>query len=205
MKGVIIKYKSEQGFGFIGAEDGNSYFFHISDVIDKNFFLENYQNFYFREIGDTCQMINFDIGKNTKGPCAINIRLTEEKINDRKNMEIFAAEITDIKNEIMTWTRTVSGIKKGDTKPFFATAGGNGTFRLGYPETSRELFLKFKRTDGFGNGMIEVREQFLNINDRQKIMHGTIKSLENKIKNKIVQVTSNGKDWILANSEILKI
>ena len=186
MKGVIIKYKSEQGFGFIGAEDGNSYFFHTADVIDKNSFLEKYQNYYFREFGDTCQMINFDIGKNTKGSCAKNIRLTEEKINDKKNIEIFFAEITEIKNEINILTRTLSETKKGESKPFFATAGGNGTFRLEYPEISRELLLKYKRTDGFGNGIIEVRELFLNVNDRQKIMPGTIKSLEDKIKNKIV-------------------
>lgn len=71
-----------------------------------------------------------------RGLCTININLTDNKINDRENKEIFDAKITEVKNEIHTVSRTVSGIKKGEDAPFFATAGGNRIYRLG------DFFLK---------------------------------------------------------------
>lgn len=32
MTGTVTKYISKKGYGFIGGEDGESYFFHISDT-----------------------------------------------------------------------------------------------------------------------------------------------------------------------------
>lgn len=205
MKGVITKYFSDRGFGFILGEDENSYYFHISKFKNRNEFEENFQEYYRHRFDDTCYQINFLPSTNDRGLCAININLTDEKINDRESKEIFDAKIAEIKNEIHTVSRTVSGIKKGESAPIFATAGGNGTYRLGYPETSRNLYLQFSRLDKQGWGLIEVRNLFLEINDRSKITSKSIDSLQGKLLNKTIQITSNGKEWVLVDEKVLKI
>ena len=205
MKGVITKYFSDKGFGFILGEDDNSYYFHISKFKNKNEFEENFQEYYRYRFDDTCCQINFVPSTSDRGLCAINITLTDEKVNDRESDEIFEAKITEIKNEIHTVSRTVQGIKKGEGAPFFATAGGNGTFRLGYPETSRDLYLYFARQDKQGWGLIEVRDLFLEINDRSKITSKSIDSLQGKLLNNSIQITSNGNEWVLADENVLKI
>lgn len=205
MKGVITKYFSDKGFGFILGEDDNSYYFHISKFKNRKEFDENFQEYYRYRFDDTCYQINFVPSTSDRGLCAINITLTDEKVNDRKSEEIFEAKITEIKNEIHTVSRTVQGIKKGEGAPFFATAGGNGTYRLGYPETSRDLYLYFARQDKQGWGLIEVRDLFLEINDRSKITSKSIDSLQGKLLNNSIQITSNGNEWILADENVLKI
>ncbi len=205
MKGVIIKYFSDKGYGFILGEDNHSYYFHISKFKNRKEFEENFQAYYRYHFDDTCLQLNFVPSTSDRGLCAINIILTDDKINDRESDEIFEAKITEIKNEIHTVSRTVSGIKKGEGEPFFATAGGNGTYRLGYPETYRNLYLYFSRQDKQGWGMIEVRDLFLEINERSKITTKSIESLQKNLLNKIIPITSNGNDWILADQNILEI
>lgn len=205
MKGVITKYFSDKGYGFILGEDNNSYYFHISKFKNRKEFDENFQEYYRYHFDDSCYQITFVPSTSDRGLCAININLTDEKINDRESKEIFDAKITEIKNEIHTVSRTVSGIKKGEGAPSFATAGGNGTYRLGYPETSRDLFLYFSRQDKQGWGMIEVRDLFLEINERSKITSKSIDSLKEKLINKTIQITSNGTEWILVDDKILEI
>lgn len=205
MKGVITKYFSDRGYGFILGEDNNSYYFHISKFKDRNEFDENFQEYYRYHFDDTCYQIKFVPSTSNKGMCAINISLTAEKINDRKNNEIFDVKITEIKNEIHTVSRTVQGIKKGEDAPFFATAGGNGTYRLGYPETYRNLCLYFSRQDKQGWGLIEVRDLFLEINKRSKITSKAVDLLQEKLINKTIQVTSNGNDWVVVDQNILEI
>lgn len=205
MKGVITKYFSDKGFGFILGEDDNSYYFHISKFKNRNEFDENFQEYYRYRFDDTCYQINFVPSTSDRGLCAINITLTDEKINDLENLEIFDAKITEIKNEIHTVSRTVQGIKKGEGAPFSATAGGNGTYRLGYPETSRDLHLYFSRNDLQGWGLIEVRNLFLQINDRSNITSKSIDLLQEKLLNKTTQIISNGNKWVLVDEKVLKI
>ena len=205
MKGVITKYFSDKGFGFILGEDDNSYYFHISKFKNRNEFEENFQEYYRYRFDDTCYQINFVPSTSERGLCAINITLTDVKVNDRESGEIFEAKVTEIKNEIHTVSRTVQGIKKGEGAPFSATAGGNGTFRLGYPETSRDLYLYFSRQDRQGWGLIEVRDLFLQINDRSKITSKSIDSLQEKLLNKSIQITSNGNEWVLVDENVIKI
>lgn len=205
MKGVITKYVSDKGYGFILGEDEKSYYFHISKFKKRNEFDENFQEYYRYCFDDSCYQITFVPSSSDRGLCAINIDLTDEKINDRESKEIFDAKITEVKNEIHTVSRTVSGIKKGEGAPFFATAGGNGTYRLGYPETYRNLYLHFSRQDKQGWGLIEVRDLFLEINDRSKITSKSIDLLKEKLINKITQITSDGNNWILVNENVLKI
>ncbi|MDD2986145.1 hypothetical protein [Flavobacterium sp.] len=205
MKGVIIKYFSDRGYGYILGEDDNSYYFHISKFKNRNEFKENFQEYYRHRFDDTCYQINFLPSTSDQGLCAININLTDEKINDRESKEIFDAKIAEIKNEIHTVSRTVSGIKKGESAPIFATAGGNGTYRLGYPETFRNLYLYFSREDKQGWGLIEVRDLFLEVNERSKITTKSIESLKGNLLNKTIQITSNGKEWVLVDEKVLKI
>ena len=205
MKGVIIKYFSDRGYGFILGEDEKSYYFHISKIKKRNEFDENFQDYYRYHFDDTCYQITFVPSSSERGLCAININLTDEKINDREDHEIFDAKITEVKNDIQTISRTVHGIKKGESAPFFATAGGNGTYRLGYPETFRNLYLYFSRQDKQGWGLIEVRDLFLEVNGRSKITSKSIDSLQEKLINKIIKITSNGKEWILVDDNFLKI
>ena len=205
MKGVITKYFSDKGYGFILGEDNNSYYFHISKFKNRKEFDENFQEYYRYLFDDSCYQITFVPSISDRGLCAININLSDEKINDKESEEIFDAKITEIKNEIHTVSRTVSGIKKDEGAPPFTTAGGNGTYRLGYPETSRDLFLYFSRQDKQGWGMIEVRDLFLEINERSKITSKSIDSLQEKLINKTIQITSNGTEWILVDDKILEI
>lgn len=205
MKGVIIKYFSDKGFGFILGEDNNSYYFHISKFKNRKEFDENFQDYYRYRFDDSCYQITFVPSTSDRGLCAININLTDEKINDKESEEIFDAKITEIKNEIHTVSRMVSGIKKGEGAPFFATTGGNGTYRLGYPETYRNLYLYFSRQDKQGWGMIEVRDLFLEINERSKITTNSIESLQGNLLNKTIQITSNGTEWILVDQNVLTI
>lgn len=46
MKGVITKYFSDKGYGFILGEDEKSYYFHISKFKKRNEFDENFQEYY---------------------------------------------------------------------------------------------------------------------------------------------------------------
>lgn len=205
MKGVITKYFSDKGYGFILGEDSNSYYFHISKFKNRNEFDENFQDYYRYHFDDACYQITFVPSTSERGLCAIKIDLTDEKINDRESDEIFDAKITEVKNDIQTISRTVQGIKKGEGAPFFATAGGNGTYRLGYPETYRNLYLYFSREDKQSWGFIEVRDLFLEVNGRSNVTTKSIESLNKKILNKTIQITSKDNQWILVNEDVLTI
>lgn len=47
MKGVVIDYKEDRGFGFIKDENEESRFFHISDIREKTRFLSNLGKYIF--------------------------------------------------------------------------------------------------------------------------------------------------------------
>lgn len=64
MRGRIKRFIEDKGFGFITGEDGQDYFFHISQFKDmvepKN-----------------CMIVNFDIADGKKGKNAVNIRASK--------------------------------------------------------------------------------------------------------------------------------
>ncbi len=62
MKGKILNYKQDRGFGFIAGENNKQYFFHISKV----------QNAFELEVG---KMVIFDTVSAPKGENAINIHI----------------------------------------------------------------------------------------------------------------------------------
>lgn len=63
MKGTVKNYNNEKGYGFIFGDDGNDYFFHVSQLKAAT-----------TKSGDC---VDFTPGKNDKGLCANNVVLTE--------------------------------------------------------------------------------------------------------------------------------
>ena len=67
MNGKIKTLIRGRGYGFIEAEDGREIFFHRSDLIDVEF----------DSLGEE-QQVQFDVEKGTKGPKAVNVKLSAE-------------------------------------------------------------------------------------------------------------------------------
>ena len=64
MKGSIQRYFFSKGYGFIDAEDGRSYFFHISNI--------DIPEGQFPKAG---QSVTFELEERYKGKEAINVKL----------------------------------------------------------------------------------------------------------------------------------
>ncbi len=206
MKGIITKYNEEEGYGFIKDENEEKRFFHISSVRDKNEFLNNTEKYEYSDWDDSiCYVVSFNPGKNEKGLNASNLLLTEQVFNDRTITDVFDAKIIDVKYDTVSLTRTVSGIKKGASAPFGATVGGNGTYRIGYPEVLRELNIYFRRVDDIGWGTVGVREIALNINHRSKITVKFTETLKTKLVGKTIKITPQRNGWILTDTSVLEI
>jgi CspA family cold shock protein len=62
MTGVIRFYNEKRGFGFIAADNGADYFYHISNVAADGKPQEN-------------QLCEFDVQPTAKGISAVNIQL----------------------------------------------------------------------------------------------------------------------------------
>ena len=67
MKGTIIRFVNERGFGFIGGEDGNQYFVHIRSI-------DGLATGEYPPIG---QRVQFCVMKTTKGLEAVDVHLIE--------------------------------------------------------------------------------------------------------------------------------
>ncbi len=204
MQGVIIKYKEEEGYGFILDENYNERFFHISEISDKNHFLENIHSYlYSDEYNNNCYMLEFIPGKNEKGTTAKEIFRTDQILNNRAISQPFEAEVIDISYEVETFIRIVQGIKKNHSAPPGTTKGSDGTFRIGYPEVFRELHLKFKKTEGMGWGEIRIRELVLRQNNRKKITSGLVEKLKNKLTGTTIVIRARNNQWELVNNSDL--
>ena len=64
MNGTIKRLNSDRGFGFVGTEDGNDYFFHQSAC----------NGVQFDDLREG-QAVSFETGQGPKGPRAENVRL----------------------------------------------------------------------------------------------------------------------------------
>lgn len=71
MKGRIKRFIEDKGYGFITGEDGQDYFFHISQVRDMV------------EI-KKCMIVEFDVADGKRGKNAVNIRVTEQNNSPSK-------------------------------------------------------------------------------------------------------------------------
>jgi hypothetical protein len=205
MKGIIIKYDEDKRYGFIKDENQNTRFFHISSINQKNQFLNNILDYYFSNfIERKCYVVQFSPISNSKGLNAININLTNQIFNDMSKATIFDAEITDIEYDNTSLTRIISGMKNGSI-PIGATAGSNGTYRIGYPEGNKNLNLYFRRINDIGWDSIEVRDLVLKINSRKKITKKFIENLKKKLIGKQIQVFPLGEKWNINKQSVLKV
>lgn len=206
MKGIIVDYFEEKGFGFIKDENEEKRFFHISDINHKNSFLDNITDYYYTDwVERKCFVVNFNPSQTEKGLNALNIELTKQVFNDKSSITEFEVKIIDFKYDTASLTRTVSGINKCMSKPIGATSGGNGTYRIGYPEVLREVNIYFRRIDDIGWGTIDVRDLALTINNRSKITDKFIQTLKNQIVGKAIKVVQSKTNWSLKDNSILEI
>jgi len=204
MKGIIIDYIEDKGFGFIMDENQEKRFFHISDIIERRKFLDNIPDYYFTDwIERTCYVVEFTPTENTKGLNVKDVKLTSQIFDERTKDLEFEARIVDVEYYVDSLTRTVSGIKNGMSDPIGSTAGSNGTFRMGYPEYVRELNIHFRRIDDIGWGTIDVRELALSINNRRSITNKFISTLKNKLVGKTVDMVLEKSQLMIKDSSIL--
>jgi hypothetical protein len=204
MKGIITDYIEEKGFGFI--KDENKIFFHISQIKEKDKFLQNITEYLYTDwVERNCYVIIFKTIENERGLNAIEIKLTSQIFNDKSSKEIYEANIIDLKYRKESLTRTVSGIRSGMSVPVGATGGGNGTYRIGYPEELRELNLFYRRVGDIGWGTIEVREKVLSLNERTNITEKFIEKLKSKILGKTIHIVVHKNEWKLLDNKILEI
>ena len=64
MKGIVKTFNKQKGYGFIHGKEGNSYFFHYSELQMKGY-----------KTVDDGQKVEFDVKNTEKGMNAINIKL----------------------------------------------------------------------------------------------------------------------------------
>ena len=206
MKGIIIDYFENKGFGFLKDENEEKRFFHINNIRERDKFLDNLTDYYYSDWFERkCYVINFNPSQNEKGLNALDIHLTKQIFNDSSTTTEFDAKIVDFKYDTDSLTRVVSGITKGKSAPLGATAGGNGTYRIGYPEVFRQLNIYFRRIDDIGWGTIDVRDLVLTLNDRSKITDSLIRTFKNRLTGKILTITRNRNNWTLKDQSILEM
>lgn len=194
MKGVIVDYFEDKGFGFIVDENEDKRFFHITNIHRKDVFLENLTDYYYTDwVERKCFVVEFNPSQNHKGLNATEIKLTKQVLNDKKSTADFEAIITDFRYDTASLTRIMSGISKGMSKPLGATAGGNGTYRIGYPEVIKDLNIYFRRIDDIGWGAIDVRDVALSVNNRSKVTSKFVSEIGDNIVGKIIKVSSGKK------------
>jgi len=109
MKGKILNFKAEKGFGFILGEDSKKYFFHISNVSNPMDIEENYS-------------VDFKVKEAKKGLNAINITVqaplsggrSKDKILKIKDLRIRASDIKSYQiyteaNDEYSWYKDEDG------------------------------------------------------------------------------------------------
>jgi hypothetical protein len=205
MKGIVIKYVEKGAYGFIKDQNGDTRFFHISSFRDKRKFLDDIYDYCADPEEGTCYVITFTPATNGEKLIASNINLTTQILNDRSKKIAFEAKVTDVFYDVRSLTRMVQGIKQGEHPPFNTTAGGNGTYRIGYPEVYRNLYMEFRRNDDIGWGTIDVRDEALKLNRRAKITDSFVRTLKANLINANIAIASNGTNWIMKNPSILII
>jgi CspA family cold shock protein len=62
MTGTVKFFNGSKGFGFITAENGNDIFFHVTEIQGSE-----------PRDGDK---VEFQMGEGKKGPCALNVKVT---------------------------------------------------------------------------------------------------------------------------------
>lgn len=87
MKGRVYKFFNDKGYGFITSEDGESYFFHISQLVDASTINAGY-------------LVEFDVSNTPKGKQAQQIRIVQTMSSNKRFITIGNERIklSNIKN-----------------------------------------------------------------------------------------------------------
>jgi hypothetical protein len=104
--------------------------------------------------------------------------------------------IIDVKYEQRAMSRGVTGVKHDQSQHFTPSNGyfgGNGTYRSGYPEVYRCLYLIIKLIN-HPHVKINVRSDALKINDRKNVTEAFVSELRNKLIKKKVEIEYLGND-----------
>jgi len=206
MKGAVYQYDKVKGFGFLKDENGEQRFFHINEIADKVTFLNNLEDYWETTWVDrVCYVVEFTPAPGKVGLAAKNIKLTEQVLNDKNSTGVIPVKIVDVRKEVDSVGRIMQGIKKGQPKPFGATAGGNGTYQIGYPEVTKNLFIDFIRTDDIGWGSIDVWKLVLAINDRSNVTDRLVATLKQKLIGKAARMIGAQDKWLLKDLALLKL
>ena len=72
MNGTVSNVLSSKGFGFITGENGQEYFFHMSETLDWHTLVQE-----FKTSGGGKIKVTFEPTKSPKGPRAGNIEIVE--------------------------------------------------------------------------------------------------------------------------------
>jgi hypothetical protein len=203
-QGVISKYFDDKGYGFIKDEKGEDYFFHFNQVLDKIDFRARVQDYLYADRASHCYLLRFRPSENAKGKYAQDIMLTEECLFDRRDTErLYVVKASKVEYIIESMSYIQSGIKKHQPEPMGATAGGNGTYRIGYPDTFRYLSLSFGWKKFTGGGQIDILPQALRLNGRKKVTTKFLNQLKAKLVGTELEIYSDGQEWKLLTPGIL--
>ncbi len=116
--------------------------------------------------------------------------------------------IIDVKAETKSISFCISGITK-EAQPYYTPEngfhGGNGTYRVGYTEVERYLYLIVK-IKGHPHAFVDVRKRSLVLNNRQNVTDAFVSELKKNLKGKSVSIkeTTEG-EFTLLNDSILAL
>lgn len=102
-------------------------------------------------------------------------------------------------------SRVVQGVRKPEQSRYQPPRyhGGNGTYRDGFPEHSREVVLKVD-VPGFGVREIDVREEALTVNDRIRVTERFVHQLREKLLGaKIKVVTTRYESHVVDSDDLI--
>jgi len=116
-------------------------------------------------------------------------------------------KVIEVENKLNILTTVVHGIKKGKPEPFGATAGSNGTYRIGYPETSHSLLITVNifniKTCNYQKIYIDVRKLLLDTNGWTKVTKQRVNQLKEKLLNQFVDIENNKGEWHLVDEKTM--
>ena len=114
--------------------------------------------------------------------------MSAKRFHRRRRVTVFWGNVMDVVSETTSIAHIVQGVSQSESRkyqePYFF--GGNGTYRKGYPEVDRHLFLNVKIA-GLGNQRVDVREPALDVNGRERITERLIQQLKDKLLGKRVR------------------
>lgn len=140
IRGKILNYNSEKGFGFILGEDMKKYFFHISNILNDLNLIDIRENY-------TVDFIGLE---EDKGLAATQITVktplssgSKDKMLKIKDLRIRASEIKEYELSVSDCNTQIclEGLPVQEYKLFEYQRGDDGSWFYRYRETRKDTFL----------------------------------------------------------------